>query len=344
MPGHRDRAGGAGRAAAIRRSKAWSIGSNLQLFCTPAINLFEKPRIDRIHVNDSSYEFHVVADRTRPLDFEIYQVTEVVGHGAGDDSEQRFLPFYSASSTDAEHSQSAYFTTRREPRLVSAGAEAARFAVELHRQRSVPVAGRFDAGALLRRPAAALDPGALHQSRSGAADADRPGPDRLLAEHRGAGDQRAGDERSEPSVRRSRGRRDRVARDQPPVAQLPVAGECDRPAGRGRAARSARALRDHGGRQRAAADRRDSRRCSVGRVVRRLPGRGPIAFGRGLEITVDVDEMGFEGGSAFLLGAVLDRYFARYVSINSVTETVLRSQSRGEINRWAPNWGTRPTL
>jgi type VI secretion system protein ImpG len=54
--------------------------------------------------------------------------------------------------------------------------------------------------------------------------------------------------------------------------------------------------------------------------------------------------MAFEGGSAFLLGAVLDRYFARYVSINAVTETVLRSQSRGEINRWTPNWGTRPTL
>jgi type VI secretion system protein ImpG len=86
------------------------------------------------------------------------------------------------------------------------------------------------------------------------------------------------------------------------------------------------------------------RSVSVRRVVRRLPARGPIAFGRGLEITVDVDEMAFEGGSAFLLGAVLDRYFARYVSINSVAETVLRSQPRGEVNRWTPNWGTRPTL
>jgi type VI secretion system protein ImpG len=76
----------------------------------------------------------------------------------------------------------------------------------------------------------------------------------------------------------------------------------------------------------------------------RLPMRGPIAFGRGLEITVEVDEMAFEGGSAFLLGAVLERHFARYVSVNSVTEMVLRSQSRGEINRWTPNWGTRPTL
>ena len=42
--------------------------------------------------------------------------------------------------------------------------------------------------------------------------------------------------------------------------------------------------------------------------------------------------------------AVLDRYFARHVSINSFTETVLRSESRGEINRWGQQWGARPTL
>ena len=115
--------------------------SNFALFCTPAINLFPK-RADRIHVTDSAHEYHVVADRTRPLDFEVYEVTDVVGHGVGADSEQQFLPFYSAYSTDHAHQQSAYFTTRREPRLVSRRAEAPRLALELHRQRSVPVAGR----------------------------------------------------------------------------------------------------------------------------------------------------------------------------------------------------------
>ncbi len=74
------------------------------------------------------------------------------------------------------------------------------------------------------------------------------------------------------------------------------------------------------------------------------PARSPLAFGRGLEIVVQVDELAFEGTSAFLLGSVLDRYFARHVSINSFTETVLRSQSRGEINRWGQQWGARPTL
>jgi type VI secretion system protein ImpG len=86
------------------------------------------------------------------------------------------------------------------------------------------------------------------------------------------------------------------------------------------------------------------RSAQVQRVVRRLPSPGPIAFGRGLEITVRVDDLAFEGGSAFLLGAVLNQYFARYVSINSFTETVLRSDTRGEINRWGPRWGARPTL
>ena len=71
------------------------------------------------------------------------------------------------------------------------------------------------------------------------------------------------------------------------------------------------------------------RSVRVGRVVRRLRAPGPLAFGRGLEITVHVDELAFEGASAFLLGSVLDRYFARHVSINSFTETVLRSESRG---------------
>ena len=96
-------------------------------------------------------------------------------------------------------------------------------------------------------------------------------------------------------------------------------------------------------RQRAAADRRIRSRGSSASCGG-CAAPGPLAFGRGLEITVQVEELAFEGGSAYLLGAVLERYFARHVSINSFTETVLRSESRGEINRWVPQWGARPTL
>ena len=79
-------------------------------------------------------------------------------------------------------------------------------------------------------------------------------------------------------------------------------------------------------------------------IVRRLPGAGVLSFGRGLEITIEVDELAYEGASAFLFGAVLQQFLARQVSINSFAEVVLRSATRGEINRWGPAWGKRPIL
>jgi len=317
--------------------------SNLQLFCTPAINLFEKPRIDRIHVNDSTYEFHVVADRTRPLDFEIYQVTDVVGHGAGDDSEQRFLPFYAVTSADAEHLESAYFTTRREPRLVSQeqrrrGTRSSYIGSEVFL--SLVDSKQAPYAADLRQ----LSLQALCTNR-----------DLVLQMPIGLGQTDFSLSIAAPvtSVRVLSG----PSRPYGAVADGAIAWRAISHLSlnylslvNATGQQGATALRELLEMYATTADisaRRQIegiRSIGVQRVVRRLPGRGPIAFGRGLEITVDVDEMGFEGGSAFLLGAVLDRYFARYVSINSVTETVLRSQSRGEINRWAPNWGTRPTL
>ena len=68
--------------------------------------------------------------------------------------------------------------------------------------------------------------------------------------------------------------------------------------------------------------------------MRRIPGAGPVAAGRGLEITLTIDEAPFGGAGAILLAAVLDRFFAKYVSINAFTETVLRSPERGEVMRW----------
>ncbi|MBV8276285.1 MAG: type VI secretion system baseplate subunit TssF, partial [Verrucomicrobia bacterium] len=45
------------------------------LFCTPVINLFRK-RLDPILISDRFSEFHVLPERTRPIDFEVYQVEE----------------------------------------------------------------------------------------------------------------------------------------------------------------------------------------------------------------------------------------------------------------------------
>ena len=79
-------------------------------------------------------------------------------------------------------------------------------------------------------------------------------------------------------------------------------------------------------------------------MVRRIPGAGPIAVGRGLELSLTIDEGTFGGAGGILLGAVLSRFFAKYVSINAFTETVLRSPERGEVMRWPMQIGQRPIL
>jgi type VI secretion system protein ImpG len=316
--------------------------SNFQLFCTPAVNLFEKARMDRVHVSDSTFEFHVVADRTRPLDYEIYQVTDVVGHGAGDDSEQRFLPFYSASSLDPDD-QSAYFTARRQPRVLPAD-----------QKRRGPRSSYIGSEVFLSLVDSKQAPYSadLRQLSIQALCTNR---DLVLQMPIGLGQTDFSLNIAAPvtSVRVVAG----PSRPYSPVADGAVAWRAISHLSlnylslvNATGEQGAAALRDllelYATTYEVSARRQIEgvRAVSVNRVVRRLPTRGPIAFGRALEITLDVDEMAFEGGSAFLLGSVLERYFARYVSINSATETVLRSDSRGEIHRWTPTWGTRPTL
>jgi type VI secretion system protein ImpG len=328
--------------------------SNFALFCTPAINLFPK-RADRIHVTEGTFEYHVVPDRTRPMDYEVYQVTEVVGHGVGADSEQEFRPFYATYSADAEHEHTAYFTTRREPRLVTA--DQRRRGV-----RSSYIGSELFLGLVDSRQAPFS--GDLRQLSMQTLCTNR---DLVLHMPVGIGKSDFTLDVAAPITKIRV-----IAGPSRPFAPLADGNISWRAVSHlslnyfslvdSTAQEGAAALRDLLELYAPSADvgaRKQIehiRSVHVNRVVRRLPpasraaGRaekttGPsLAFGRGLEITVDVDELGFEGGSAFVLGSVLAQFFSRYVSINSFTETVLRSLSRGEINRWVPQWGARPTL
>jgi type VI secretion system protein ImpG len=76
-------------------------------------------------------------------------------------------------------------------------------------------------------------------------------------------------------------------------------------------------------------------------VTQRIPVPGPIAFGRGLEITLSLDESAFKGTGVFLIGAIMEQFFARYVSINSFTETLVTTVERGEVMRWPVRAGHR---
>jgi type VI secretion system protein ImpG len=87
------------------------------LNCAPIVNLFPKTT-DRIHLNERQHEYHVVPDRTRPMDFEVWSVTSVQGFGASAKPEQTFAPLFAHhDGTRAE--DNAFFTVQREPRMLS---------------------------------------------------------------------------------------------------------------------------------------------------------------------------------------------------------------------------------
>ncbi len=72
-------------------------------------------------------------------------------------------------------------------------------------------------------------------------------------------------------------------------------------------------------------------------VVRRIGQNAWKGFCRGIEISLEFDESLYEGSSAFLLAAVLNRFFALYSSVNSFTRLIIYSKQReGVWNQWPP--------
>ncbi len=316
-------------------------GTCFDLFCTPAINLFSKT-LDRISLSDAFYEFHVVPDRNRATDFEIFEVESVTGYGATPADEQEFRPFYLAKDTDT--GTGAYHTTNRVPRMLNekerrsdrrtsyggtdvflsiVDADSAPYRTNLRElgiqalctNRHLPIqmavgVGKTDFSMAVNAPVTAI------RCITGPT-LPKPSPtegrffwrliSHLSLNYLTLVDSSKGDEGAA-------GLRDLLSL---------YAEEDDRPA-----RRQIEGLLTVKSRP----------------VVRRVRAPGPISFARGLEITLTFDEAAFEGQGVFILGAVLEQFFAKYVSLNSFTETVIRSQQRGEIIRWPTHMGIRQIL
>ena len=320
-----------------------TIGAdNFGLFCSPAVNLFEK-RLDRIPVSDRFSEFHVVPDRTRAQDFEVYKLTKVMGYGARSDLLQEFLPFYLAKDV-GDGNASGYYVVNR-----------------------VPIPQVRDAGSKSRRSRSYAGSEAyisLVDSRAApySTDVKQLGIEALCTNRDlplhmpiGIGASDFTMEKAAPCTS--------IRCIGPPTSPKPshTEGEFawrvinhlslnylslnDTSGGEGGSA-----LRDI---LRLYSDTSDMqtrkqidglKSISSRPVTRRITGSGSIAFARGLEVTINLEEAAFEGTGVFLLGAVLEQFFAKYVSINSFTETVVKTIERGEIVRWTMRNGLRPIL
>ena len=79
-------------------------------------------------------------------------------------------------------------------------------------------------------------------------------------------------------------------------------------------------------------------------VTRRISGVHRMAFGRGRQAIIRLDDAPFENGRMALFSAVLDHFLAEFASVNSFVETVFESPDQGRIVAWPTRTGQRPTI
>jgi type VI secretion system protein ImpG len=70
-----------------------------------------------------------------------------------------------------------------------------------------------------------------------------------------------------------------------------------------------------------------------------------ISLVRGTQVSIEFDEDQFVGGGTFLFASVVERFLGHYVSMNSFSQLVARTQQRKEVMReWQPRSGEKVLL
>ena len=315
---------------------------NFQLFCTPAINLFPK-RADRIHLTHKKVDHHIVPDRTRPMDFEVHGVQEVQGYGARAEPEVTFRPFYQVRDRDDDPKRGAYYTLYREHRLLSGkqrryGPRSSYIGnevfISLVDTKEAPYSSNLKQLGVklmctnrdlpLRMPVGightdfTLQTGAPVEAIHCLVGPTRPKPSNYrketaweLVSHLALNYLSLVDNDPEQGAKALRQMLSLYGDNSEPNTRKQIEGVLS---------------------------------INSRPVIRRLDLPGPITFGRGLELSMLFEESAFEGSSVILLGAVLEQFFTRYVTINAFTETIIRTTGQGELKRWPARIGRRQTI
>lgn len=310
------------------------------LFCTPVINLFPR-RADRMEIDPGRTEFHLVADRRRPMDYEIFSIRKLSGQANEHSVPVDFRPLFSTLNSD-EGNHGRYFSMRRERRLVSEHGRK-------HGTRT-EYTGTEVFVSLVDQVETPY-PNDLRYLSVEAMATNRDLP--MLVPRKGLNDLRSPDSIPVAGVGLIRP----PSTPRPPFAEGETAWRLVRQLGFNYLSltdldhcEGGQGLRDMLRLFVASEDLAQQRQIEsligsrVLPVTRRLPGRGPILYGRGVQCELTVDETGFSGISPYLFGVVLEHFLARHVSVNAFTETELTSIQRGRVHRWPVRMGNRSAV
>ena len=312
---------------------------NFKLYASPAINLFEK-QLSRIPYGDTDHEFKVVADRDGPLDFEVYRLLKVEAYDRENTDPREVAPLYAFGSLLYDYRSALFYTTRIRMRRLSRKERRLRGREDyVGTETFISLTSPGDPSRLDNIHD--LAPRALVTNRELPMDLRFSGESHLSA----------------PGVPV---RAIKVVLS--PSAPLPPLGIGDaawRIIGHltpnyatlvGEAGKDGEILRNH----LALYGRPDDpvMRSQIDGIVsvkgthvtRRVPGLGRMALARGLKIDIELDDAAFDQARMFLFTAVVERFLAGFVTVNSFTETHFHTKLQGEVAAWPPRIGTREPI
>ena len=314
--------------------------SRFLLACTPVINLFPK-RMDKIEINRALNDFHVVPDRSRPLDYEVFAINKVFGQQAETSNEVVFNPLYQTRHCD-NGNFGRYFSITRKARTGDSNKRkydtrtpyaSTEVFVSLVDQQEAPYGDSLRYLSIeaqvtnrdLPRLISASGNFELTMSDSapvhGARFVFQPSAPRAPF---------AMDESAWRLIRQ-------LSFNYLPLSDMSHSNG-------GESLRNMLRLFVN------ASDHESNTQidalvgCKSEPVIRRLPGNGLLVYGRGICCTLTVDEEGFSGISPYLFGMIMENYVARHAAINVFTETELNSMQRGRVGHWKARPGRRGVL
>lgn len=344
---------------------------HFKLFCTPAINLFEKTA-DRVHLTKQAHNikanrrvnskgithylpgFPVVMEKTAPLHYEIYRILDVKGVGNFQQKDIQFYPFYSLDHNALAQENRNFYTLQRVPEIRLTDKENT---YQEYQGTDIYISLSSDESNLpYPTDINELKVRALCTNRGiplyfGMKNVDFTTPDDSLP------------------VLSQGGIRNIIAFTSPRPPHLPsehtwrlinllslnylsIADEHD-------PEKNTQALREllhlqisnrqaNGIRENTSAIdtqiNRGLHRVESSSIIHPVYSHGKISYARGIQINVTLREDAFGDGGAFLFGSLLERFFSGYASINSFTQTLIHTIERGEIMQWPIRMGNKITL
>ena len=301
-----------------------------QLGCTPVINLY-KQRAEPIQLTHTDFDYQVVPDRRLPLAHEIYSIDRVIASPPKGDSVE-FLPFFSIMHSLNQGANGTFWHASRRPaeEITTAGdrgTEVFLSLVDLGFQPSAPANWTIE-----------VETTCLNRDLP----QDLPfggGQPRLQLREGGGLISQIACLTAPTNTLRPTLRHGLLWRLISHLAlnHLSLVGD-----GKAEALREILKLYDF-------ADSAETRhqidgilRVGSRKVVGRVQTSGPVAFCRGIEVTIQLDEERFSGSGLFLFASVLERFLALYCTVNSFSKLIATVKGReGELRRWPPRIGER---